>query len=102
VARFGGDEFVVLLDHVTGAEDAARVAAKILDAVRAPFRIDGHEAAIAASVGVSVYPGDGTSPDELVRSADAAMYRDKHRSGPMSGDGTDGPIAAHDEMRGVK
>ena len=78
VARFGGDEFIVLLDSVTGPEDAARVAAKVLDAVRAPFRIEGHEVAIAASVGVSVYPRDGTSPDELVRSADAAMYRDKH------------------------
>ena len=78
VARFGGDEFIVLLDSVTGPEDAARVAAKVLDAVRAPFRLEGHEVAIAASVGVSVYPRDGTSPDELVRSADAAMYRDKH------------------------
>ena len=79
VARFGGDEFVVLLDTVTGAADAARVAAKVLDAVRAPFRLDDHEVAVAASVGVSVYPGDGTSPEELVRSADVAMYRDKNR-----------------------
>lgn len=79
VARFGGDEFVVLLDGVTGAEDAAHVAAKVLAAVRAPFRIDGHPVSIAASVGVSVYPGDGTSPEELVSRADAAMYRDKQR-----------------------
>jgi diguanylate cyclase (GGDEF)-like protein len=79
VARFGGDEFVVLLDTVTGAEDAARVAAKGLDAVRAPFRIEGHDIAVAASVGVSVYPRDGTSAEELLRSADVAMYRDKHR-----------------------
>ncbi|HYN02664.1 MAG TPA: GGDEF domain-containing protein [Vicinamibacteria bacterium] len=78
VARFGGDEFVVLLDSVTGPENASRVAAKVLDAVRAPFQLDGHEVSIAASVGVSVYPRDGTSPDELVSSADAAMYRDKH------------------------
>jgi diguanylate cyclase (GGDEF)-like protein len=79
VARFGGDEFVVLLDSVSGAEDAARVAAKVLDAVRVPFRFDGHELCTTASVGVSVYPGDGTSPDQLVSSADAAMYRDKQR-----------------------
>jgi len=79
VARFGGDEFVVLLDSVTGVEDATRVAAKVLDAVRAPFRLDGHEVWATASVGVSVYPDDGTSPDELLRSADAAMYRDKQR-----------------------
>jgi diguanylate cyclase (GGDEF)-like protein len=80
VARLGGDEFIVLLNSVTGADDAAHVAAKVLDAVRAPYRLDGHEVSIAASVGVSVYPTDGTSPDELVRSADAAMYRDKQRA----------------------
>jgi diguanylate cyclase (GGDEF)-like protein len=80
VARFGGDEFIVLLDSVAGAEDAAHVAAKVLDAVRAPYRLDGHEVSIAASVGVSVYPGDGTSADELMKSADAAMYRDKQRA----------------------
>ena len=43
VARFGGDVFVVLLNDVTGAEDAARVAAKVQGAVHAPFRVDGHE-----------------------------------------------------------
>ena len=79
VARFGGDEFVVLLDSVSGAEDAARVAAKILEAVRAPFRLEDHVVSIGASVGVSVYPADGTTSDALVRSADAAMYRSKHR-----------------------
>jgi diguanylate cyclase (GGDEF)-like protein len=80
VARFGGDEFVVLLDGVSGARDAARVAAKVLAAVQAPYRFDGHEASVAVSVGVSVYPADGTSSDELVRSADEAMYREKRRA----------------------
>jgi diguanylate cyclase (GGDEF)-like protein len=79
VARLGGDEFVVLLAQVTGAADAARVAAKVLEAVRPPFRVDGREVSIAASVGVSVYPDDGTSSDDLVRHADGAMYRDKQR-----------------------
>ena len=79
VARFGGDEFVVLLDSVSGAEDALRVAAKVLEAVRAPFRLEDHVVSIGASVGVSVYPADGTTPDALVRSADEAMYRNKHR-----------------------
>lgn len=87
VARFGGDEFIVLLDGVTGPEDAARVAAKVLDAVRAPFRLDAHDVRIDASVGVSVYPHDGTFPDELVKSADTAMYRDKHRKARVSRDG---------------
>jgi diguanylate cyclase (GGDEF)-like protein len=80
VARFGGDEFIVLLDGVSGAGGAARVAAKVLDAVQAPYRLDGHEVSIAASLGVSVYPADGTSSDELLRSADTAMYREKQRA----------------------
>jgi diguanylate cyclase (GGDEF)-like protein len=82
VARFGGDEFVVLLDGVSGARDAARVAAKVLEAVQAPYRLGGHEVSIGASVGLSVYPGDGASCDELVRSADAAMYCEKQRAAP--------------------
>jgi diguanylate cyclase (GGDEF)-like protein len=86
VARVGGDEFIVLLNNVSGREDATCVAVKVLAALGAPFRLDGHDVSIAASVGVSVYPGDGTSPEELVHSADAAMYRDKHR-GARSGPG---------------
>ncbi len=89
VARFGGDEFVVLLSSVTGADDAAHVAGKLLDAVSAPFRIEGHEVRTTASVGVSVYPVDGTSPDELVASADAAMYRQK-RAPATSGERAEG------------
>jgi diguanylate cyclase (GGDEF)-like protein len=77
VARFGGDEFVVLLDSVTGADDAAHVASKVRWAVEAPFRRGDREVSIGASVGVGVYPSDGTSADELVMSADANMYRDK-------------------------
>jgi diguanylate cyclase (GGDEF)-like protein len=80
VARFGGDEFIVLLDELSEARDADLVAAKVLDAVQAPYRLDGHEVSIAASLGVSVYPRDGTSSDELLRSADAAMYREKRRA----------------------
>jgi diguanylate cyclase (GGDEF)-like protein len=80
VARYGGDEFIVLLDGVTGAQDAAHVAAKVLDAVQAPYGLDGHEVSIAVSVGVGVYPMDGASPEELVSSADAAMYREKRRT----------------------
>jgi diguanylate cyclase (GGDEF)-like protein len=79
VARLGGDEFVVLLDGVTGPEDAARVAAKVVEAVRAPFRHGGHDLTVTASVGVSTYPEDGASAAALLRSADAAMYEAKGR-----------------------
>jgi diguanylate cyclase (GGDEF)-like protein len=79
VARLGGDEFAVLLPQVTGAADAGRVVDKVLDAVRIPFRFDGSEVAIRASVGVGLFPDDGDSAGALVRSADAAMYRAKQR-----------------------
>ncbi len=79
VARLGGDEFVVLLDPVGGADDAARVAAKLRDSMRLPIRVDGRQAWLTASIGISVYPGDGTSADALMSSADAAMYRDKQQ-----------------------
>jgi diguanylate cyclase (GGDEF)-like protein len=82
VARFGGDEFVVLLDSVTDAQDAAIVASKVRGAVEAPFLSDGRAVELAASVGVGVYPRDGASPDELVKRADADMYRDKPRPTP--------------------
>ena len=97
VARVGGDEFVVLLAEVAGAGDAARVAVKVLDAVRHPFRVDGHDVTIAASVGMSVYPDDGTSADDLLKQADGAMYRDKQRPA------TPGPAAAAatEEARGA-
>jgi diguanylate cyclase (GGDEF)-like protein len=79
VARLGGDEFAVLLPQVTGAADAARVATKILDALSAPFQFGSSRVSISASVGVSVFPDAGISADDLVRSADVAMYRAKHR-----------------------
>ncbi len=84
VARFGGDEFVVLLSSVTGAGDAAYVAAKVLDAAQAPFRLEGHEISITTSLGVSVYPADGASAGELMKSADAAMYREKRTRRPCA------------------
>ena len=94
VARLGGDEFVVLLDPVAGAEDAARVAAKVRDAVRVPSRLDGREVFITASIGISVYPADGTSPEALVKNADAAMYRDKQRESALGpGADPDGALA---------
>jgi len=80
VARFGGDEFVVLLDGLTSPEDVAAVAAKIIDAVGRPISPPWSAAPdvrIGCSIGVAIYPQDGTDPDLLIRLADAAMYRAK-------------------------
>lgn len=79
VARQGGDEFIVLLTELRGADDARQVADKILAAIGAPFAAHGESLRVAASVGVAVYPEDGESTEDLVEKADLAMYAAKQR-----------------------
>ena len=74
VGRIGGDEFVVLMTELTEANDALGLAEKIRKAVRLPITIDQHELTISCSLGVAVYPGDGTDEISLTKSADEAMY----------------------------
>jgi diguanylate cyclase (GGDEF)-like protein/PAS domain S-box-containing protein len=81
VARMGGDEFMVILPDVSGGHAAARVAQKLLDALRAPFKIGGHELLVAGSVGIALYPQDGTDALTLQRHADLAMYGAKGSGG---------------------
>lgn len=77
-ARLGGDEFGVLLSSIGHAEDAERVARDILQRLSAPFSLpSGHEVFIGASIGISVFPDDGSSPSEMMRNADSAMYAAK-------------------------
>jgi diguanylate cyclase (GGDEF)-like protein/PAS domain S-box-containing protein len=78
VSRHGGDEFVILLSEVAHAEAAGRAAEKILVALDAPYHIDQWEFQISASIGIAIYPGDGTSAEALLKNADAAMYRAKN------------------------
>ncbi len=77
VARLGGDEFVLLLPGVQRPVEAARVAEKILEALRVPRVIDGHELLVTATVGISLYPDDGEDAETLVKNADRALYRAK-------------------------
>jgi diguanylate cyclase (GGDEF)-like protein/PAS domain S-box-containing protein len=77
VARLGGDEFVVLLTGQRTPEDSAAVAEKILASLTAPIAGGGRDFRIGASIGISIYPRDGLTPDALLRHADAAMYRVK-------------------------
>ncbi len=75
VARQGGDEFIILLGNLESKEGAAQVAGKILDALRTPFLLNGgRECHIGGSVGVSVYPDDGSEAEDLLQNADTAMY----------------------------
>jgi len=77
VARFGGDEFAILLDDVASDKDVGMVAQKVLDALTPPFTIDGQNLYITASIGVSLFPGDGDDTGTLLKNADIAMYRAK-------------------------
>jgi diguanylate cyclase (GGDEF)-like protein/PAS domain S-box-containing protein len=77
VARMGGDEFTLLLEDLRRPEDAAVLARKLLEALGDPYAIAGRELFVTASVGISLYPRDGRSAEELVRNADAAMYQAK-------------------------
>jgi diguanylate cyclase (GGDEF)-like protein len=80
-ARRGGDEFTIILDGVKRGQDVARVAKKVLSEIAKPFVIDGHDLFITASIGISLFPGDGSDVETLVRNSDIAMYRAKGRGG---------------------
>jgi len=79
VARFGGDEFLILCEELTSEREAVRVAERALKAIQAPIMVAGHGMSIGASVGIAYGNDTGAAPHELVRQADAAMYRAKHR-----------------------
>ncbi len=77
IARMGGDEFAILQDGIAQPADATALARRIIEALSEPYDIDGQQAVIGTSVGIAMGPGDGNSPEELVRNADMALYRAK-------------------------
>lgn len=77
VARYGGDEFVVLLEELAKEAGIANVAEKISKAMAQPFQVEGHSLNATASIGIGLYPRDGWTVDALLKSADSAMYRAK-------------------------
>jgi diguanylate cyclase (GGDEF)-like protein/PAS domain S-box-containing protein len=79
VSRQGGDEFVILLSELGHVEDAAICAEKIIQAIQKPYLIGLDEIHITASIGIAVYPVDGTGSEALLRNADLAMYEAKER-----------------------
>jgi len=79
VARFGGDEFVAILENLDGPENAAKVAQKVLAKLSAPIAVPGGQTAtVGASIGISTFPDDGTTMDALAHAADQAMYAVKN------------------------
>ena len=77
VARFGGDEFAILQDAMAGRAETAALAARIVDAVSAPFDLDGRQVVIGVSIGIAFAPVDGADAVQLLKAADLALYRAK-------------------------
>jgi diguanylate cyclase (GGDEF)-like protein/PAS domain S-box-containing protein len=77
LVRFGGDEFVILLEYVGGLADVLAVADRIQDRLANPFRLEGRDLRISASIGIALSDTGYSSVDEVVRDADSAMYRAK-------------------------
>jgi diguanylate cyclase (GGDEF)-like protein/PAS domain S-box-containing protein len=74
VARIGGDEFVAILEEISGEKEIRRLVGKIMVAVAAPESIDGIEHSLGASLGIALYPDDSTESMDLIDKADKAMY----------------------------
>jgi diguanylate cyclase (GGDEF)-like protein len=77
VARFGGDEFTILIHIIGKIEDAGKIAQKVLESLKAPITIDERDFVVTSSIGISIYPIDGADGETLIRNADTAMYRAK-------------------------
>lgn len=77
VARWGGDEFVILLESIAHNDDVIEVAKDIIQLLSTPFKIEGHVLLVSPSIGISLYPKDGHHANELLEKADAAMYQVK-------------------------
>jgi len=83
VARLGGDEFAILQTHVTGSEDAAELATRVIKSVAEPCLCAGERLTLSASVGITIHPTDGIDAIELFKNADLAMYRAKADGGNL-------------------
>jgi len=77
VARFGGDEFIIILSNIKNPESAAIIARRIIKEVPAVHNLQGHMLTITTSIGISIFPSDGTEPEILLKNADYAMYQAK-------------------------
>ncbi|MGF2736333.1 EAL domain-containing response regulator [Marinobacter sp. DUT-1] len=79
LSRFGGDEFTLLLPAIHDNDDARQIARKLIRALQAPFQLGEHEVFVGVSIGIAVYPEAGENLDQLIQSADIAMYHVKGR-----------------------
>jgi diguanylate cyclase (GGDEF)-like protein len=105
VARFGGDEFMVLCDDIAAERDAIVVAERIAGALAEPFHVEGHELYVGASIGITTAGDRSRTPDELIRDADQTMYLAKRRASrwevfdPNGGADAGGKLGLDSELR---
>ncbi len=78
LARWGGDEFTLLLPHIINREDASNISQRIIASLEHPFKLEAQELHINTSIGIALYPQDGEDAETLLRNADAALYRAKN------------------------
>ena len=79
LARWGGDEFVIIIEDIRTREDVADIMQRLYDLLAAPLTIEGHDVIPSASAGIAFFPEDGDDPGKLIQAADTAMYRAKER-----------------------
>lgn len=79
IARWGGDEFTILLPHIKNIEEAAKLAERLLGEIKQPFEVGEHKLYVKSSLGIAIYPQDGEDPETLLKNADAALYRSKEQ-----------------------
>jgi len=79
VSRLGGDEFTIMLSDIDHFQDVAKVARRILEAVSFPYVLEGQEVFVSTSIGISLYPFDACTANDLIRNADGAMYQAKEQ-----------------------
>lgn len=79
IVRWGGDEFILLLDRLSTPEDAAQIAERLLECLRPAFYIEGNQLYITGSIGIALYPNDAHDAETLIKNADIALYRVKEQ-----------------------
>jgi diguanylate cyclase (GGDEF)-like protein/PAS domain S-box-containing protein len=78
LSRLGGDEFCIVMNELAQPKNAAKAAARVLDAFIEPFVLGDHEAVVSTSIGIAIYPNDAADADDLLKAADTAMYQTKN------------------------
>ena len=79
IARWGGDEFILLLPDIHGPEDVIQISQRLLAALQPAFQIDNHQLRVSSSIGIAIYPDDGEDAETLTKHADVALYRAKDK-----------------------